>query len=304
MAPVSLYCARMSTIVYAARRIVTMNPNNPLATHVAVRDGRILGAGTLESLRGWGRFDLDERFKDKVILPGFVEGHSHAYEGGVWKFPYVGFFERTSPDGRRSPGLKSIDEVVAALRAYEKAMPKDGSTLFAWGFDPIYFTGRRMNLGDLDKVSIDRPVIVLHSNFHVLNANTPVFAKAKITRHTNVHGIVKDEAGEPTGELQENTAKYLAYKAAGIDLSTLLSDEPATWGFARVAQLAGVTTATDLHNTLPDSTVEAYLRATGSPDFPLRLLPAFAAIAMPPEEGIVRLKALLKKNNERLRFGL
>jgi hypothetical protein len=114
MTPVSLYCCLMSTIVYAARRIVTMNPNNPSATHVAVRDGRILGAGTLESLSGWGKFDLDDRFADKVILPGFVEGHSHAYEGGVWKFPYVGFFERTSPDGKRSPGLRSIGEVVAA----------------------------------------------------------------------------------------------------------------------------------------------------------------------------------------------
>jgi hypothetical protein len=40
----------MSTIVYAARRIVTMNPGQPFATHVAVRDGRILGAGSLESL--------------------------------------------------------------------------------------------------------------------------------------------------------------------------------------------------------------------------------------------------------------
>ena len=32
----------MTTIVYSARRIVTMNPNRPFATHVAVRDGRIL----------------------------------------------------------------------------------------------------------------------------------------------------------------------------------------------------------------------------------------------------------------------
>src|SRR5262249_2568003 len=157
-------------------------------------------------------------------------------------------------------------------------------------------TGRRMNLADLDKVSTARPVIVLHSNFHVMNANTPLFASAKITRHTNVHGIVKDAAGEPTGELQENTAKYLAYKAAGIELSGLLSDQPATWRFARVAQLAGVTTATDLHNSLPDSTVDAYLQASGSADFPLRLLPAFGAIAMSPDDGIARMRTLMKKN--------
>jgi len=293
----------MSTIVYNARRIVTMNPNQPFATHVAVRDGRILGAGSLDQLKGWGKFELDERFKDKVILPGFVEGHSHAFEGGVWKFPYVGFFDRVSPDGKRSPGLKSIAEVVTALQAHEKKMPK-GASLFAWGFDPIYFTGRRMNLSDLDKVSTDRPVVVLHSNFHVANANTPVLAKAGITRSTNVHGIVKDAAGEPTGELQEIAAKYMAYRAAGIELAAVLSDEPALWGFAKVAQLAGVTTATDLHNDLPESTVEAYVKATGSPDFPLRMLPAFAGASVPPEQGIPRLQALMKKNSERLRFQL
>jgi predicted amidohydrolase YtcJ len=294
----------MTTTVYRARRIVTMNPSQPFATHVAVRDGRILGAGTLEELKGWGKFELDERFADKVILPGFVEGHSHAFEGGVWKFPYVGYFDRTSPEGTRSPGLKSIEEVVAALSAFEKTMPKDGSTLLAWGFDPIYFGGRRMDLADLDKVSTARPVVIIHSNFHVMNANTPVFAKAGITRQTNVHGVVKNAAGEPTGELQEMTAKYMGYKAAGVELAAILSDEQAVWRFARVAQLAGVTTATDLHNELPESTVEAYLRATGSAEFPIRLLPAFAAASVPPEQGVPRMQALMKRNNDKLRFQL
>jgi hypothetical protein len=31
----------MSTIVYAARRIVTLNPGQPSATHVAVRDDTV-----------------------------------------------------------------------------------------------------------------------------------------------------------------------------------------------------------------------------------------------------------------------
>jgi predicted amidohydrolase YtcJ len=118
---------------------------------VAVRDGRILGASPEE--QGWGD-ELDERFADKVILPGFVEGHSHAYEGGVWKFPYVGYFDRIAPDGTRFKGLKNIDEVVGRLQAHEKTLAP-GASMLAWGFDPIYFGGRRMDLRP--RQGLDRP---------------------------------------------------------------------------------------------------------------------------------------------------
>ncbi|MFT5393421.1 MAG: hypothetical protein ACI8PT_003622 [Gammaproteobacteria bacterium] len=57
----------------STRRIVTMNPERPFATHVAVRDGPILGAGPLDELRGWGNYDLDERFTNKVLMPGLLE---------------------------------------------------------------------------------------------------------------------------------------------------------------------------------------------------------------------------------------
>jgi predicted amidohydrolase YtcJ len=40
------------TTIFSARRILTMNPGRPEATHVAVRDGRILGAGSLDELTG------------------------------------------------------------------------------------------------------------------------------------------------------------------------------------------------------------------------------------------------------------
>lgn len=292
------------TVIYRARRILTMNAANPEASHVAVRDGRILGAGPLEDLKGWGPHTLDERFADKVLLPGFVEGHSHAYEGGVWAYPYVGYFDRLAPDGTRHRGLKNIAEVSARLREVETTLPRGGKPLMAWGFDPIYFGGRRMDLGDLDSVTTDRPVLVIHSNFHVLNVNTPVLKQAKIDRSTNVHGVVKDTRGEPTGELQEMTAKYMAYRASGINIAAVLSDEAAVWRFARVAQLSGVTTATDLHNELPDTTVEGYLRASASDDFPIRLLPAFGAASVPPDQGVARIKGLMARNNEKLRFGL
>src|SRR3954447_20885036 len=71
------------TTIFRAKKIVTMNPSNPDGTHVAVRDGRILGAGSLEELTGWGEYDLDETFQDKVLVPGFVEAHAHVLDGGA-----------------------------------------------------------------------------------------------------------------------------------------------------------------------------------------------------------------------------
>ena len=48
--------------VYPARRIITMNPMQESATHVAVRDGRVLAVGSLADMQAWGDFVLDERF--------------------------------------------------------------------------------------------------------------------------------------------------------------------------------------------------------------------------------------------------
>ena len=97
----------MTTTIFSARKILTMNPRRCEATHVAVRDGRVLGAGTLDDLTSWGDHELDDRFADKVIVPGFVEGHCHSWEGNAWEDAYLGFFDRTSPEGVLHRGLGS-----------------------------------------------------------------------------------------------------------------------------------------------------------------------------------------------------
>ena len=72
------------TIIFQAKTIITMNSYLPEATHVAVRDGKILGVGSLEDLQVWGEFELNQQFANKSLMPGFVEGHCHAPEGQVW----------------------------------------------------------------------------------------------------------------------------------------------------------------------------------------------------------------------------
>ena len=161
----------MTTTVYHAKRILTMNPSRPEATHVAVRDGRILAVGDLAELEGWGAYTLDTRFESKILMPGLVEGHSHTMEGVFWRYVYCGYFDRMDPNGHMWPGVGSIDEVVTRLQDALAAREETGA-LSGWGLDPIYYGARRCIREDLDRVSTEVPVGVLHASGHIMNVNT------------------------------------------------------------------------------------------------------------------------------------
>ena len=294
----------MPTTIYAARKILTMNRRHPEATHVAVRDGRILGTGTLDDLTGWGAHEIDDRFTDKVIVPGFVEGHCHSWEGGAWEDTYLGYFDRTAPDGVVHRGLKGIDEVADRFRASERRLSDPEKAAMGWGFDPIFFGGRRMVAADLDRVSATRPVLLMHQSGHMVNVNSELLRRAGITRDTDVQGLVRDAAGDPTGELQGPALLAIAYRAAGKRRFLDMGGSDALWRFAHSALRAGVTTATDLANELPEETVAGQVEESAREGYPLRIVPAFFANGRPPDEGVEWVRSLVPRSHERLRYGL
>jgi predicted amidohydrolase YtcJ len=287
--------------VFVARRVLTMNPAQPVATHVAVCDGRILGVGGAEEMADLGPVETDDRFAGKVILPGFVEGHSHLHEGAAWRDPYLGFFDRRAPDGRIAPGLKSIEEAVAQLRAVASG---SNGAITAWGFDPIYFRGRRMNLADLDAVSQDRPVVITHASGHIMNVNTLALRQAGLDATTDLDGLVRDAAGAPTGELLGPEVMGHIRRTVIPDAFSRRLDAESMRRFGQVAQLAGVTTATDLVSDMSDATVATYREATQSAEFPLRLVPALAARFFAVPDGIARLQQLRAESTDTLHYGL
>ena len=290
------------TALLRARKIITMNSYRPEATHVAIRDGRILGVGTPEDLSGWGPSTLDDRFADKVLMPGFVEGHCHAKEGGMWDYPFLGFLDRRDPDGGLWEGADTMEKVIQRLAGIERGMDAD-QTLFAWGFDPIYFDGARMVLDDIDRVSKTRPIVILHSNGHVINVNSAVLEKAGISRETNVDGVVKDAQGNPTGELAEQAAKYMAYRVTGDPFFKGISEHDLI-RFGQACVNCGVTTATDLYATFTDEALAAYSAATRRDSYPIRLMPAMGTLSYSLAEGIELLARAKKANNPKLIYQL
>ena len=292
------------TIVYPARRILTMAPARPEATHVAVRDGRILGVGSLEELQGWGPFILDERFAGKVLLPGLVEGHTHLMAGTLWRYTYCGWFDVDDPEGRRVPGARSLDAVVESLRAAEAALPTDDGPVTGWGFDPIYFGARRCARADLDRVSTRRPVGVMHASGHILNVNTVALERAGLLRTGHTHpGIPLGDDGLPTGELKGPEAMAAALQLVGLHRSFLSGDEQGIRTFGRLCVRAGVTTATDLAATLGDEEVETLRRTTGDDRYPVRILPLLRLIGLTPADAVARACALRERSTDRMRLG-
>jgi hypothetical protein len=301
--------------IFTARRILTMNPARPEATHVAVQGGRILGAGTLAELRGWGAHELDERFAKAVLMPGFVEGHSHLMAGTLWRHAYCGFFAIDDPEGRRWPGANSLEEVVSALQraartgaaATDTAADAETAPITGWGFDPIYFGDggrRRLNRHDLDRVSATRPVGVLHASGHILNVNTVALERAGFLRGGIEHpAFPLGDDGLPTGELKGPEAMLPVLDAVGLNRSFLSGDEFGMRAFAKLAVRTGVTTATDLAATLQDEEVQTLRRVSDEADYPLRLVPLLRLIGLKPGEAVARAVALRAHNSDRLRLG-
>ena len=68
--------------------------------------------------------------------------------------------------------------------------------------------------------------------------------------------------------------------------------------FGKVAQWAGVTTATDLVNELGDEGVATLARITAEPDYPVRIVPAASALtyAGDPARCLEKLAAAKRLN--------
>ncbi|MXY76028.1 MAG: amidohydrolase family protein [Acidimicrobiia bacterium] len=157
--------------VFLARTVRTMEPSLPVAEAVAVRDGRIVEVGTLETMRPWlatRSHEVDDTFKDLCIMPGFIDPHLHPSMAAIllpmhfttavgWDLPG----EQIEPVGDEEQFRTRLVDIDAGLAPTEP--------LFAFGHHPIWH-------GDIDRralngISTTRPIVVWHRGYHSLVVN-------------------------------------------------------------------------------------------------------------------------------------
>ena len=203
--------------IYRGGPILTMDDAMPRAEAVAVRDGRILAVGTLpDVMRHQGEKTELVELGGRAMLPGFVDSHGHVILGGLQA---LSANLLAPPDG----DVTDIPGIVRTLEAWAQENADSVAAvnlIIGFGYDQSQLAEKRHpTREELDQVSTDVPIVIVHQSGHFGVANSRALERVGFTAETPDPdgGIIRrDAAGEPNGVLEEN-----AFFAA---LAGLMSD--------------------------------------------------------------------------------
>jgi predicted amidohydrolase YtcJ len=166
----------------------------PYVSAVAMREGRIVAAGTDAQARAAAPGARVIDLKGAFAMPGFNDAHVH-FLGGSQGLTKV---ELT--------GVCTLDDIQRAVLRWARLNP-EAPWVTGGGWEYTCFPdGRLPTRQDLDAVVPDRPVFLSAYDGHTAWVNSKALAMAGVTKDTKFSGfgeVKRDAAGEPTGALLE-----------------------------------------------------------------------------------------------------
>lgn len=223
-------------VLYSGGEVVTLDPHQPRAEALALRNDRIVHVGTLAAcraaLRAGGARDVDEiDVRGRCILPGFIDTHLH---------PIGLVYYDMNADLR---GVRSIAELQQLLRRSASRLTS-GEWLVGLQLEDEALAERRLPTAtELDAACPHNPVVLMEHDGHSAVGNSAALAAAGITAATaDPPGgrIARDANGRPTGPCFESAAQRLVGIVPSPGLERLTP--AARTSFARLAEF-GITSA-------------------------------------------------------------
>jgi predicted amidohydrolase YtcJ len=189
-------------LIFVNGRIITLDPDLPLAEAVAIRGEWIERTGTNQEIRELATentrvFDLE----GMTVTPGFNDAHLHFQSGGFFLLEV------------RLDGVDSMEEIRRRVRERVHSMPA-GSWIRGRGWDHTLLPGNQWPTREiLDGVAPRNPVYLRRICGHIGWANSAALKAAGITRETpdpDGGEIVRDRNGDPTGILKEDAKELVS----------------------------------------------------------------------------------------------
>ncbi|MFT5572097.1 MAG: putative amidohydrolase YtcJ [Cryomorphaceae bacterium] len=210
-------CGKDQTIyadtIYLNGIVITVDDKIPLAEAIATKDGLIIAVGSSKQISGFkGPLTKVVELKDKTIVPGFIDAHSHF--AGVGTQALVANL-LPAPDGP----VNTIEDLQKSLRDFIKTSPivKNYNVVIGFNYDDSQLKEKRHpNRHDLDAVSTDIPIVVMHQSGHLGAYNSKALTLMGITSETPdpAGGVIEREADgkTPSGVMQENAHFMIFFK--------------------------------------------------------------------------------------------
>jgi predicted amidohydrolase YtcJ len=211
MALVTLFLVGLAPSAHAAPDLVilngsvlTMEPDQPRASAIAVENGAITYVGSTRSARALiGQSTKVIDAEGRTIVPGFIDSHIHPRA----QFDEMGPFGRL--DLTPEAGVFTRADLYAKLRAKIAVTPRGQLIVGSRYQDDLI--GGHPTAAELDAIAPNHPVILVHSSGHRRSVNSLALAAAGITDATpNPPGgaIERDADGRATGIILESVPGF------------------------------------------------------------------------------------------------
>jgi predicted amidohydrolase YtcJ len=188
---------QLADIALINGKIITVDPSDSVAQALAVSGSKIIRVGSTSDVRRLvGPHTTVVDLHGLTATPGLIDSHAHVAEGGFGILYQLELSDATS-----------VAEIVRRVGAKARTL-RPGEWLVGQGWDEGKLKELRyVRAADLDAVSPDNPVWLVHTTGHYGAANQYALRLAKVTAATPnppAGTIDRDAQGQPTGVLKES----------------------------------------------------------------------------------------------------
>jgi predicted amidohydrolase YtcJ len=220
-------------------RISTMDPAQPEATAVALKDGLVQAVGSDAQISALA--DSATRIvglAGRRVIPGLTDSHMHIIRGGLNYNMEL-----------RWDGVRSLGAALEMLREQARRTPAPQWVRVVGGWSETQFAEKRLpTLAEINEAAPETPVFVLNL-YNMAMLNRAALRAVGYTRDTPQPAgaiIERDRNGEPTGLLLAEPNAFVLYNT--LNMGPRLSPEDqvnSTLHFMREENRLGVTSVGD-----------------------------------------------------------
>ncbi|MCA9732831.1 MAG: amidohydrolase [Deferribacteres bacterium] len=181
-------------------RVWTMNPEQPWAQALAVKNGLLLTVGENSEVLDYQNANTEIiDAQGKLVVPGFIDSHVHFITGG-FRLASVQLRDAQTPD-----------EFAQRIGDFAKTIPA-GAWITGGDWDHELWGGKLPQASWIDALTPENPVFVSRLDGHMALANSLALKMAGIDKNTpETEGgeIIRDQIGKPTGVLKDNAMDFM-----------------------------------------------------------------------------------------------